>query len=372
MFNFFKKQKDEEQTAEEDAPAGTSSTESSSFAANQNEQQAGAQALEDKKIAFENDITIHVMPERFRLVHAKASRAKTTGLIIVVGGVLFLIVVAALLYFYLFSGGANNSDLAPASGAPETAAVEKNKTSDKPSAEEEGGALNKEPSGTPETEASSTEDIIAEMSGLESGATSTPEEAEASAGARPSDLIISVDSDQDGLTDKEEELLGSGAASRDSDQDGYDDLSETMNLYNPAGPDKLLVNPNIKSYFNTVYHYSLLYSAIWQQSEISGADSVIFKSSDQQFMQIIVQPNAGKESINDWYNKQFGESEIGSSRIITAGSWQGIKNEDGLTVYLTDYGYKYIFILTYNSGLSKTLDYKNIFEIMVKSFEISR
>ncbi|MBU4256941.1 hypothetical protein KKC04_00840 [Patescibacteria group bacterium] len=372
MFNFFKKKKDNEQISQESAEAVDSS-----LAANQNEQQAGAQAVEDKKIAVGNDITIHVMPERFRSAHVKSSQAKTTGLIIVVGGVLFLIVVAALLYFYLFSRGADNSGLAPAPSAPETAAVEKNKTgadkiSGEASAEEKSGALNKEATGTPETEPFPAENTTAETAELGLGATSTPEEAEAAAGARPSDLSISADSDQDGLTDKEEELIGSGAASRDSDQDGYDDLSEMMNLYNPAGPDKLLANPNIKSYFNTAYHYSLLYPAGWQQSEIAGADSVMFKSGDQQFMQIIVQPNAGGESISGWYNKQFGEHEAGGFGMITTDSWQGIKNEDGLTVYLTDYGYKYIFILTYNPGLSKTLDYKNIFEMMIKSFEIGR
>ncbi|MDP3043006.1 MAG: hypothetical protein Q8N21_01250 [bacterium] len=368
MFNFFKKKKDNEQISQELAEAVDSSS-----AANQNEQQAGAQAFADKKIAVGSDITIHVMPERFRSAHVKSSRAKTTGLIIVVGGVLFLIVVAALLYFYLFSRGADDSGLAPAPSAPETAAVEKDKTgADKISGE---ASAEEKATGTPKTTFNvgyPTLNVLETEAPSSNGATSTPEEAEAAAGARPSDLSISVDSDQDGLTDKEEELLGSGAGSRDSDQDGYDDLSEMMNLYNPAGPDKLLANPNIKSYFNTAYHYGLLYPAVWQQSEISGADSVMFKSVDQQFMQIIVQPNAGGESISGWYNKQFGETEVGASGMIITNSWQGIKNEDGLTVYLTDYGYKYIFILAYNPGLSKTLDYKNIFEMMIKSFEIGR
>lgn len=367
MFDLFKKKKGEEQIGQEPAEAADSS-----FAANQNKRPAGAQPVEDKKIAAGNDITIHVMPERFRSAHIKSSQAKTTGLIIVVGGVLFLIVVAALLYFYLFSRGADDSGLAPAPSAPETAAVEKNKISGEPSVEEEGGALNEKPAGTPETGAFPSENTTAEMAESEFGATSTPEEAEAAAEALLSDLSISADSDGDGLTDKEEELIGSGAGSQDSDQDGYNDLSEIMNLYNPTGPDKLLANPNIKSYFNTAYHYSLLYPAGWQQSEITGADSVMFKSSDQQFMQIIVQSNAGGESISGWYDKQFGEAETGGSGMITTDSWQGIKNEDGLTVYLTDYGYKYIFILAYNPGLNKTLDYKNIFEMMVKSFDVNK
>lgn len=363
----FKKKNDNEQISQESAEAVDSS-----FPANRNGQAAGAQALEDKKVVIENDIIIHVMPERFRLVHAKSSRAKTTGLIIVIGGVLFLIAAAALLYFYLFSRGADDSDLAPASSALETAAVEKNKISGEPSAEEKASSLNKEAAGTLETEASSTEDMIAGTAEAETGATSTQEEAEAAAEAGPSDLSISVDSDQDGLTDKEEELLGSGVANRDSDQDGYDDLSEIMSLYNPAGPDKLLVNSNIKNYFNAAYNYNLLYPAVWQQSEISGADSVMFKSSDQQFTQIIVQPNASKESISGWYNKQFGEAEAADSGIITTDSWEGVRSEDGLTAYLADYEHKYIFILTYNFGLSKTLDYKNIFEMMIKSFKIGK
>lgn len=361
MFNLFKKKKDEEQIGQEAVLA------ENSFAANQNEPVLETRVLEDKKIAIANDITIHVMPERFRSAHVKSSQAKTTGLIIVVGGVLFLIVVVALLYFYLFKQGADNADLAQAPSAPETAAVEKNKTETA-----ENGVLNKEPAEVPAEEALPAEGIISETAEVEFGATSTPEEAEAAAEIQASDLNISADSDQDGLTDKEEELLGSSAVSQDSDQDGYDDLSEIKNLYNPAGAGELSVNLNVKSYLNNVYGYNLLYPAGWQQSEITGADSVIFKSSDQQFMQIIVQPNASGELINDWHDKQFNESEIEASGIITTDSWQGIKNEDGLTVYLTDYGHRYIFILTYNFGLSKTLDYKNIFEMMVKSFEVSK
>ena len=193
---------------------------------------------------------------------------------------------------------------------------------------------------------------------------------DSSGAASTADFVMATDSDNDGLADKEEILLGCDAGNMDSDGDGYNDLSEVMNLYNPAGANKLINNPNISKYLNNSFNYNLLYPADWSFSAIGGDDSVMFRSSDNQFIQVIGQDNQDREPIGNWYKKQFDIAAIDSAKLIITDNWQGIKSEDGLIIYLTDKQYNNIITITYIPGQDNVLDYINIFEMMIKSLEI--
>ena len=186
----------------------------------------------------------------------------------------------------------------------------------------------------------------------------------------PVEFNVGSDSDGDGLTDKEENIFGSDANNSDGDGDGYTDLSEIMNLYNPAGGGKLEDSSAVKKYMNAAYGYNLIYPSGWQASNVGGDDSVIFKSSDNHFVQVISQTNTNKQSIDEWYKQQFNVSDINNLKRVAGNNWQGIKNDDGLTVYLTDDEKIYIYTITYNFGGQNILEYKNIFEMMIKSFRI--
>ncbi len=54
-------------------------------------------------------------------------------------------------------------------------------------------------------------------------------------------VIITIDSDGDGLTDDQEIRLGSDPNNNDSDGDGYDDLTEYLHGYNLSGPGRAIV-----------------------------------------------------------------------------------------------------------------------------------
>ena len=103
---------------------------------------------------------------------------------------------------------------------------------------------------------------------------------------------------------------------------------------------------------------------------MGGEDSVMFKSDDNNFFQIIVRPNVDKESVDDWYKKQFEIDEIDDEKIINTDNWHGIKSDDGLVIYLSDSKNEYLFVLTYGPGPDDILNYKNIFDMFVKSFNI--
>ncbi len=310
--------------------------------------------LKDYKAEVEKNVVIYTIPKKFREIHEQKSNAQKTGLLILIGGVIFLIIVSVLLYYYLFKA-APSSPKPPAATTDiqlEETPVEPVKT---PPAS---------PSEQPEAVIETSVSPIIEDDVATSTATTT----------EPSIIVVGLipgtDSDSDGLTDKEEYLFGSDLNSADSDEDGYSDLMEVISLYNPAGTGKLVDRTNILQYVNNAYNYKLIYPISWAISNIGGDDSVILRSSDNHFIQIIVQPNENEESIENWFKRQFDVVSINDSLRVEADSWQGIKNENGLTIYLIDIEKKNIYTITYNLGNSNTKEYKNIFEMIIKSFEV--
>lgn len=316
-------------------------------------------AVAEKKISneeLEKEIIIHVMPKQFLGGQQNTVKAKRAGLFILIGGFLFLIAVSISLYYILFK-------LEPAKNKP-TAGV--------PSSQNEQGiktATTSEKESYPPPVNIATSTLTAETNEATStDATSTPEtDADKS-------YIAGVDSDGEGLTDKEEMILKTNVANVDSDGDSYSDLTEIMNLYNPSvyANGRLLNNPNIKEYANSAFNYRVFYPAAWTAGSIGGSDSIMFNSGDNHFVQIIAQPNANNETISDWYKKEFNVSEISALRLVSGKGWSGIKSDDDLIIYLTDADGDYIFIVAYNPGGSATLEYKNIFAMMVKSLTISQ
>lgn len=289
---------------------------------------------------LEKDITIHTMPKRFRIVHEAGKKAKTAGIFIIIGGAVFLVALSVLLYIYLIK----NKPSSPVAPQEETPLSETSiKEESLPKADEESGPVIP----VEEEIATTTEEAETGSSGLSAG----------------------DDSDGDGLTDKEENLFGSDINKADSDGDGYNDKSEVIGLYDPTGTKKLENGSRVVKYNNSAYHYNLIYPTNWAVSSIGGKDSIIFKSNDNHFVQVIVQANTGNKSIADWYRDQISAEAVSSAKIVEAKSWSGIKSEDNFTLYLTDSANKNIYIITYNFGNNNIVEYGNVFEMIIKSFE---
>jgi len=179
-----------------------------------------------------------------------------------------------------------------------------------------------------------------------------------------------ADDDKEGLSNAEEALLGTNAKATDSDTDGYNDLEELNNGYNPAGGGKIAANTGLGTYLNTTFNFSLLYPVEWDRTIASTDDSVMFTAANKQFIQILVQPNSNQAEIVDWYRSTFNAQTIPTNQLVVTDSWSGVKSPDGLTVYLTNKDKTYIFVITYNLGSSKILEYKNIFDMVVRNFKL--
>jgi len=180
------------------------------------------------------------------------------------------------------------------------------------------------------------------------------------------------DRDGDGLLDKEEDLLGSNKDSTDSDGDGYGDLAETLNLYNPAGKNKLVDNTSIKSYLPEDKSFSLFYPSKWTRTFNSKDQSVIFRSTDDHFIQLMIENNDKQATLDDYVKDMLKITTIKDSLRRTGDAWRGVITEDGLQIYIMDSKSQKIYILRYSPSENNVLEYPNIFQTMIKSLVIKK
>lgn len=341
MFSFFKGQENNKKYEEEDN--------------GQEQEEIRTEARINQEIA------IHMMPERFRLNGVKVDEAKTTGVFIMVAGFIFIIIIGVLFYFFVFKSS-KNQVISPV----DTENFEiKNEEAVAPTEDQNG-----------EEAAEETPPVIIDdsLDDLSPAATTTPEEeVDIIATSTPSEIEIldNTDIDSDGLTAQEELLLGSDDNSVDSDGDGYLDYDELKSLYNPVGTGKIIDNVNIGQYKNETFAYSILYPLSWTRTSVGGNDSIIFKSENNDFIQVIAQANIAKQSIEDWYKEQFEVEAIDPARKLSGHKWLAVKSEDDSVVYLADDYKNYIFALSHSSDTEGIFAYKNIFDLMVKSLEIA-
>ncbi|MFH0951216.1 MAG: hypothetical protein V1765_01960 [bacterium] len=184
------------------------------------------------------------------------------------------------------------------------------------------------------------------------------------------DLTKAKDRDNDGLTDSEETLLGSSKDSADSDSDGFGDLSEILNLYNPTGKNKLIDSPKLASYLNNNFNYSIIYPSQWQVNANTAKDSVMFRSPDGHFVQVLVQANDRGISLDNWYKDTFNVTSINNVQRLSGKGWQGIKTLDGIYLYAQGADRQQLFVFQYYPGQANIAEYINVFQAMLNSFVI--
>ncbi|HBA36574.1 TPA: hypothetical protein DCZ15_01715 [Candidatus Falkowbacteria bacterium] len=178
-----------------------------------------------------------------------------------------------------------------------------------------------------------------------------------------------TDSDNDGLYDEEEEILGISGATVDFDGDGYDDLAEINNGYDPAGPGRLEANIYLAKHIDALVGYEMLYPKDWPLQSAAGGLAVIFNAPDDSLMQISVQENTDKVGILNWYQNYFPTAVVGYDDLENTDSWEGVMGEDGLNFYLTDQQRANIFVISY-IPVADRFAYLNIFRLLIDSLTI--
>ncbi len=182
-------------------------------------------------------------------------------------------------------------------------------------------------------------------------------------------IASSLDQDQDGLTDIEEELYQSNPERRDSDGDSYTDGDEVANLYDPtvAGNARLYEGELVNTYINQQENYNIVYPAKWSVKE--SQDSVIFQDKSGEFVQVLIYPNSqGFSRIEEWYvdtNPQVDLDDL--SRFELSGQ-EAVRTPDGMQAYLI-FSDK-VYSLVYNIGLKDEAHFLTTFDMIIKSFEL--
>ena len=179
------------------------------------------------------------------------------------------------------------------------------------------------------------------------------------------------DTDNDGLTTLEEAIYTTDSNKPDTDDDGFADGLEVENLYNPLGfkPVKLVDSGKVKEYVNPTYQYSILGPATWPvQSLDNNNEQVIFSSDTGEFIEIIVEDNPLKLSVQDWYLGQSPGVTVDQLKTVTTkDKITGILSPDGLAVYLPFEDR--IFVIYYNIGLKTEVNFETTFKMMINSFK---
>lgn len=143
--------------------------------------------------------------------------------------------------------------------------------------------------------------------------------------------MVSKDTDNDGLTDKEEELWGTDPKLDDTDQDTYLDGKEVLNGFNPKGAGKIKDSGLAREYINLADNYSVSYPAAWY----SYADWPDYKQATLGPIEILIEDNPEQLSASEYYyQKVLTENEIIESEIGLG--VKGVKSFDGLTAYVAD------------------------------------
>lgn len=185
-----------------------------------------------------------------------------------------------------------------------------------------------------------------------------------------SNLTPLIDTDNDGLNDEEEAVLGTNPNAVDTNSNTYNDLAELNNGYDPAGKGKINTNVNLSKYTNKTIGYEMLYPKNWEIKSVNNDATITFTAPDNSIFQVSVQDNSDHQTILGWYGSAFPDVTPTYDKLKSNDNWEGIYGEDGLNFYLTDKKRDNIYVVSYIPAVDGRLAYPNIFKLMINSLLI--
>ncbi len=192
--------------------------------------------------------------------------------------------------------------------------------------------------------------------------------------------LPAVDTDQDGLTDLEEQLFATSPAVPDTDQDGFLDGSELLNLYDPASPRALLeISPQIKIARNDSRGFQFYIPVSWtasKQTPDGRLFTVLPDSGDQQFS-FSTYDNPDRLSAVQWYQANNPGADLNQFvNFSNEAGWVGIQSRDSRLIIAT-FGESgagaraFIFVMHYDTGASNVLEYASVWQMMANSVTVA-
>ena len=272
----------------------------------------------------------------------KPDSARSTGIIIISAGLVVIAILFYLAYRFL---------IVPAMKTNIPAAEENSKST----------------TSTPVTETVSSP-VTAEIAtatisiATATPATTTPVEEKLS-------LPAVTDTDNDGLSDVAETLLGTNPQAADSDKDGYSDKQEILSGYNPNGAGKLGDSSQLALYTAADGAFAVVYPNTWTAT--SSASSTLFSAPDQSFIQISYEDSEQDNvDILSWYSSQFPEdTNLTAGRLLAGNMGTGILSADQQIAYFLAPDHRHVYVVSYiKSG--DAAPYLEIFKLMAATLLI--
>lgn len=177
----------------------------------------------------------------------------------------------------------------------------------------------------------------------------------------------SKDTDEDKLTDLEEAIYGTRVNRPDSDADTYQDGEEILNLYDPLGNGRLANSPQISEFTNQIWGYTLLSPQSWLRDSTDEAQkTILFTADTGEFVEVFVLDNTSGKTAKAWYKEQLNATDPEPKEVQTKEGLVGVISTDTKTVYFANE--KFIYGITYNTGLREEESFRTTFTMMYTSF----
>lgn len=181
------------------------------------------------------------------------------------------------------------------------------------------------------------------------------------------------DYDSDKLFDSEEALLGSDPSIIDSDKDSHLDGHEVYYLYNPIGlePNRLIDSGKVTEYTNPTYNYKIYYPKSWTYGSIDSQNKqMLFTALNGESVEVRVFDLSDGEDFNIWFSKYASKEHLSDLTDFESVFMQkGQVRKDKLVYYFKDDNR--IYLILYRAGSNNQVNYRQIMEMMARSFRTS-
>jgi hypothetical protein len=187
-------------------------------------------------------------------------------------------------------------------------------------------------------------------------------------------LVDTIDTDNDALTDaEEEEIYRSDLGVVDTDNDSYPDGHEVYNLYSPIEkePSRLTDSGVVSAYDNTSFGYHLLYPTSWKVASIDTDNrDVLLSSARGEYAEVRVFDRQFGKSFFDWFSEVAPTERLTDLALLTTKfKDQGLGRQDHLVYYFMT-GTK-IFALVYHANPNDTaVNYRSTMTMIARSLRV--
>jgi len=177
---------------------------------------------------------------------------------------------------------------------------------------------------------------------------------------------VAMDTDQDALTDLEEDTYQTDKNNPDSDKDGYKDGDEVKNLYNPlASVQKIIDSGLVIRYTNDLAAYEVFSPKAWLVKAIDESRQKIEfipDNSTSELVRIEVFPNTAKQSLSAWQQSLYGTELMENFQL---GKQPALRSSDKHRVLAVANDYAYVISYDISGG---SANFDTTFDMILSSF----